>query len=253
MSTKSIDQEILKKIRERQVTMHPTRHFLVPRVCSVVLLALFALFLVLLASFILYAFHRTGVLYLPMCGSAAFGYLLHPFSWFTGALFFGGLVLVFLFGCIICKTAKFYCMPLLIILLIFGTAFMAFGALVFMSPLHSFLKSFSERHDLTIVKSLYNTATRGTETHTATGIVRESTPDGFELVTLSKKIIAVRIDGSTTFQKDYMIHDNDAVIVVGNMSGTMMTAGFVHRSPAPLSAEETRELSAIDVNEDASE
>ncbi len=249
MNTQSIDQQIMKKIDEQRLTMRSNRSIATRRVWFIVLMTLCAVFMVFLASFMLYALHRTGVLYLPLIGGNAFTYLLHPFSWFTGSLFFGGPVLVVIIGVLVWKKARFYRIPLLYVWLFLGTSFLAVGALVFMTPLHGALRS----RQLPVFGALYDAATCVTETHTATGLVREATPDGFELVTLSRKLVTVRIDGSTVFHNGYSVQNGDAVIVIGQISNSMMIAEIVEPSPARLSEEETRELCNIDISEDDSE
>lgn len=246
MNTQSIDQEILEKIEQQRLTMRSKRDLAVHHAWLIAVMVSCALCMVFLASFMLYALHRTGVLYLPLFGSRAFVYLLHPFSWFSGSLFFGGPLLVIILGVLIGKKARLYRMPLMYIWLILGTSFLAVGALVFMSPLHGALQS----RRLPVLGALYDAATGGTETHTATGIVRESSAEGFKLVTLSKKIIVVRLASSTIIETGYSVHDNDAVIVIGRMSQSVLIAELVHRSPRALSAEEERELRNIDLNED---
>lgn len=245
MNTQSIDQEILEKIEQQRLTMRSRRDLAVHRAWLIAAVVSCALFMVFLASFMLYALHRTGVLYLPLFGSRAIAYLLHPFSWFTGSLFFGGPVLVIIIGILIGRKARLYRMPLLYVWLILGTSFLAIGVLVFMSPLHGALQS----RRLPVLGALYNAATCSTETNTATGIVRESSADGFKLVTLSKKMIPVRLVSSTIIERGYSVHDNDAVIVIGRMSQSVLIAELVHRSPPALSAEEERELRNIDLNE----
>ncbi len=253
MSTEPIDQQVMNKIKDQHLVMRPRRSFVLHRWYIGALFVLFGLVIVFVTSFTLYTLHRTGVLYLLTLGSGVFKYLLHPFSWFTGLLVLGCLALVVVFGKVIAAKTSVYRIPLVYVWAVAGVSMLLGGAIVFVTPLHNSLKAFADDQKLSVVESIYNAATRGTETNTATGVVREVSANGFELVTLSKTLVTVRLNGSTAVQKGYTIHNNDAVIVVGEMSKSVLTAEFVHQSPAGLSADETRELSNVDVTEDTTE
>lgn len=253
MNPNSIDQEILSKIKERRLEIRSRRSLLTHHVFMAALLVLFCLLIVLTVSFSLYTLHETGVLYLPLLGPHVLWYLLHPFSWFTGMLLTVCVVLVGILGYTLSHRTGAYRLPLVYVWLIAGGVAVVTGAALFATPFNTTLRQYATQSHVPVIEALYTAAVNGMETHTATGIVRETSPDGFELVTVSKKVMTVRMTSTTTIQKGYTIKNNDAVIVVGKSSNGVITADIIHQSPRPLWKEETSELCNLDLTEDSTE
>lgn len=245
MDPSSIEHNVLSNIRSKRIAMRSRRSIVLYNAVFVVALCAAAIILLLLASFVAYVLHRTGILYLPTFGTKALSYMLHPFSWFSGMLFVVFNLLGISFAVLIGRKTPVYRAPLIYSLVITAIVVLGGGFLIFLTPLNRSVVSFVTAHHTPIIAPLFEKAMSAIETHTIPGLVRNSHDGGFELVTFSKKVVSVRTTASTTYQHGFIPKDGDVAVVVGKTTDKIIEADFIHEFPEKLSSVEIAELMQV--------
>ncbi|MFH0828586.1 MAG: hypothetical protein V1907_00165 [Candidatus Kerfeldbacteria bacterium] len=245
METSPIENKVLSDIRSKRIAMRSRRSIVRRNAMFGVALGAFAVLLLLFGSFVAYSLHRTGILYLPACGTKALSYMLHPFSWFNGVLFAMFNLLGIAFAVFLGRKTAIYRAPLIYVLFATAVVVIGGGFLIFLTPLNRVVGSIANKHQIPIIAPLFQKATSTIETHTTPGLVRNVQSGSFELVTFSKKVVEVRTTPLTTFLHGFVPKNNDVVIVVGTTKDGVIEADVIHEYPGKLTPEEISELTQV--------
>jgi hypothetical protein len=163
---KSIQEEVLEKIRAGNVRRRPRAYFVVRVIATILVGALVLIASAFLISFILFSLHESGEQFLLGFGLRGIQTFLLLFPW---ALFFISVALIFLLQWLLQGFKFAYRVPLLNIFLIICGITVVLGIGIAQTPIHSSLQGAADRDQLPIFGNIYK---QTHDTHEDQGVYR---------------------------------------------------------------------------------
>lgn len=218
----SLTDKILSKLKSGEFKMKPRAYFVLKAALIILGTAVVAGFILFLISFISFALRANGVLVLPIFGFRGFGMFLSSLPWL---LIIVAVLLIFVLEMLFKHFAFAYRRPILysvlgiVIIVILGTF------IIDRTPLHSGLFGQAQRGGLPVFGPVYRGFGGMQKPNNANfGVVSEKTEDGFVMKTRDEQTIIVIIEERTRLPFGKDLKKDDAVMVLGKLSGDTIKA-----------------------------
>jgi len=225
-SKNSLSQEVLAKIKERQVKPRSRLYFVCRNCLFAASVAFVFLSVSLLVSFIIFILRARGTLFLMEFGWPGIRVLLFSFPWFLVALV---LLFVVLLEFLINRFGFAYRRPL--IYSIFGVAVvvLSVGALVAATPLHTNAFKSAAESKLPVAGALYRSYGRAPlPPNVFSGrVVEPNSGQEIQIETLTGERLHIQISTSTRrriINRNGVIKKNDPVMIIGEVQGARIRA-----------------------------
>lgn len=209
---KSLSERVLERIKSGEVSMKSKTYFVLKGAFIVLALAISTLFLLYIASFVIFSMRISGVWFAPAFGFQGLGVLISSLPWLliAGALILLGMVEIlvryFSFG---------YRKPVVYTLII-ALAFVSLGSLFFnKAGVHNYLFSHTEKKNTPVMRHLYKKYEVDQKGFLHRGAVTKLTENGFVLEKPGGNKFNVKVSSSTKTHCIDNISKGDALVVLG--------------------------------------
>ena len=218
---KPLQEKVLTAIQTGQVKMRPRWHFVLQAVLLAVGAVLLLLTLVYLASFIIFSLRQTGVLFVPLFGSAGWREFFHSLPWI---LIFLVAVFLVVLEVLVRRYSFAYRQPLLasalgiLVLVLFG------GIIVAQTSFHRRLFEYARQGNLPVAGPFYRQFGMPHVDNVHRGTVLQIMPHGFVLQEMGGETSTVVIAPQTHLPLgDGFVLGNE-VVVFGPENGEVIQA-----------------------------
>jgi len=220
---KSINENILDKIRTGRVKMRPKIYFILKSIFIVFSISIIALFILYLISFIAFSMRASGVWYLLPFGFPGIKATLSLLPWLLILL---GIVLIIVLEILVKHFTFAYRRSVLYSLLIIMTLVLLGSFVIGKTKLHSgFFQRAQEGH-LPAIGEMYRNLGMSKSKDVHRGVVSEIIENGFLIETPRGEILTVIITAETHFPFETTVEEDSAVVVLGEReNGTIHAFG----------------------------
>jgi len=219
--------EILEKIKEEVIKMKPKSHFVFKTIIYVLGFIFIFLFVIFLASFIIFSLRIRGAWYFPAFGLRGLGLLFASFPWLL--LIFAIIFIVILE--VFAKRFSFvYKKPLLysilgIVIIVFLLSF-----IIGRTSMHSRLFRSAQEGRLPIMGPMYRGQFMESPHNVFIGKVLELSDNGFRLETREGENLEVIIPSEIKSPFKESIEKDDIIVVMGKRDGSVIRAFGIHKA-----------------------
>lgn len=207
----ALKEKLIEKIKEGEVVMVPRWHFVLRTALIALGVVIVALIAVYLFSFILYALHKSGVLFAPLFGWHGIMLFVVASPWLL--ILIVGLFLLTLY-LLVSRYAFSYKKPLVYSMLGIVLFVIAAASLIHQSMLHEHMGQFLERRPVPGLAPLYKDAGERRPEGVLMGTIIAVTSDTLTLET-NRGEITVLIDERTKMPRGNAIREGAEVTVIG--------------------------------------
>jgi len=223
---KTIKEKVLSKIKSGEVKMSPKALFALKTTLIVFGAVLAALFIVFLASFIIFAMRASGTLFLPAFGFFGMRTFFTSLPWLLILIAVISIVVLEVLAkrfTFVYRRPIFYSVLAIIILVLCG------GVFIERTRLHSNLFWRAREGRLPIMGNFYRNPNIMPPRNVYEGVVSEMTEKGFRIKNADNQIFNIVVASDTRFPLEEKIKEGDAVVVMGEQKGDTIYAFGVHR------------------------
>lgn len=218
---KSIREQVLAKIKNGRVKMLPKWRFILKTVLAIIGIAIIALSLIYLASFIVFILHKTGAWFVPIFGIRGINAFLISLPWL---LIFIAAVFIILLEILVKRYAFAYQKPLLYSLFIIILLVALGGLIVSRLGFHEKLFQYAEEKKFPIGGPFYHEYGMRRFRDIHEGIIMEMTDNGFRIKNRRGETLDVIIQSETRFPLGINFATGMRVVVFGPRENTAISA-----------------------------
>ena len=219
---KSIHDSVMASIDSGQIKMKPHWHFVTKGVLLVTGVALAALALVYISSFIIFMLHQTGVWYTPGFGSRGIQEFLVHLPWLLIGL---AILFMILLQYLVKRFAFSYGQPLLYSAIAIIILVLAGGFIVSLTPVHRGLMQQAQDDHLPFAGGIYKQfGNPGERDNVTPGEILELVEKGYLITTPRNEVFHVIITPETRYPDGMDFIIGDKIVVVGDRIGDTIPA-----------------------------
>lgn len=225
---KTVEEEVLKAIRERRVCMRSKKYFALQAALLASGVTILFLAVLYLASFVIFEVFETGVWFAPVPGLDGWILFFRSLPWLLILFVF---VFMLILEVMVRKYSFAYRRPLLYSMLgIVGLAVVG-GFLISRADFHNQFRDFARDHRIRGVGRFYRDFGAPRMQEVRKGVIEEVVPGGFLVRTRRGETSTILITSSTRMSEGGAFMIRDMVIIFGpESSGTVQAVG-VRRLP----------------------
>ncbi len=226
---KTVEEEVLKAIKERRIAMHSKKYFVLQAALLATGVGVLFLAVLYLASFVIFEVFEAGVWFAPVYGLGGWILFFRSLPWL---LILFVLVFMFILEVMVRKYSFAYRRPLLYSILSIVAFAIAGGFLISRADFHNQFRNFAQEHHIRGVGRFYRDFGAPRMQEVRKGVIEEVLPGGFLITTRRGETSTVFITSSTRMPSGRVFMAKDAVIIFGpESSGTVQAVG-VRRLPS---------------------
>ncbi len=227
---RTVQEQVLETIRRGELAMRPKWHFVLRGILMALGGIILSLLLLYLASFILFAINKSGVIFVPAFGGNGWYSFFWSLPWL---LIFLTVLFIAILEILVRKYSFGYRQPLLYSALgIIGIGtFAAYG--IAATPFHQSLFDFAEKYEVPFARDFYR-GYGAPEIHDVhLGRIASTTENGFTIIG-RRGTLEVVITPNTRFPYGLDFVEGDMVVVFGEIDDRIITAVGIRTAPDDL-------------------
>lgn len=232
----NLTENILKMIKEGEVTMQPRWHFVLRTALMMSSVVLVSLIAVYLFSFVLFTLHKSGLWFAPQFGHRGLMLLVIGSPWLILSLL--GIFLLVLYV-LVSHYSLSYRKPLVYSMVSVVFSVVLVSSVIQYFGMHDRMESFIERNNIQGLAPLYRAQDNRRPPGVLVGTVMTVSGDSFVIHTDRDEILTVYVDDHTRIQPGMSLSVDTEVLVFGRREGTRIDAfgmrsferGQSHRPP----------------------
>ena len=206
--------------------MRPKWHFVLKAILIGVGIFIFVLFLLFIASLIIFILHDNGTWFVPAFGMRGIGRFFISIPWL---LVLSAVVFIGILEVLVRKYSFAYRKPLLYSVIGIVLFVVIGGALVFSTRVHDQFSRFAREKQLPFAAPLYQEFRAQRPADVYPGTVKEITKDGFLVENKSNETFRVIVTHATRFPFGSEIVAGDEVVVMGDFKDGVIYAFGVRK------------------------